>query len=311
MKKQDKPVTSYVVLTRNSEDTIRGCLQSIQAQVGLKEIIIVDGNSSDRTLQIARKFTDNIVVLHDGNIATARQRGVDLANGRFIAFVDSDVAIPLDWTMTLLRILMYTKTEGEIAGVSSRYNPSEVSAVSYHVCESENLHSGTKFVDNLYFQSSIFHAKILKKFKFNPRWKRSGEDVDMSFQLREAGYFLIHTDETSVFHRSPTSLLGMMSRYFRYGMNWPKVMLAHRRFMTEKHFLWFLYVPIYLLMTFNLFWQLAVFVVPYVMHFYRYWKARYEFSLEFMVINGIKFQIHAIGIFIGLLMHIFKIREDS
>jgi glycosyltransferase involved in cell wall biosynthesis len=55
------PALSVVIPTYNSERTLRECLESIKNQDYPKnkiEIIIADGGSTDRTMEIARKYTN-------------------------------------------------------------------------------------------------------------------------------------------------------------------------------------------------------------------------------------------------------------
>jgi glycosyltransferase involved in cell wall biosynthesis len=57
------PFISVVIPTYNSEKTLEMCLESIANQDYPKdkiEIIIADGGSIDRTLEIARRYTDKI-----------------------------------------------------------------------------------------------------------------------------------------------------------------------------------------------------------------------------------------------------------
>jgi glycosyltransferase involved in cell wall biosynthesis len=61
------------------------------------EIIVSDGHSTDKTVEIAKKYADKVVV-HDGltrqTIGQGRNRGAEVATGDFFVFLDSDVFIP-------------------------------------------------------------------------------------------------------------------------------------------------------------------------------------------------------------------------
>jgi teichuronic acid biosynthesis glycosyltransferase TuaG len=77
--------------------TVQAAVGSVQAQTrGDWELIIIDDASDDKTLQIAQALaaTDpRIVVLHqtqNGGAARARNRGISVARGRYIAFLDAD-----------------------------------------------------------------------------------------------------------------------------------------------------------------------------------------------------------------------------
>jgi glycosyltransferase involved in cell wall biosynthesis len=53
-----KIIISACILTKDEEETIEKCLQNIAPYVD--EIVIVDGFSEDRTVEVARRYTDKI-----------------------------------------------------------------------------------------------------------------------------------------------------------------------------------------------------------------------------------------------------------
>lgn len=90
----DKPLVSIIIATYNSEPFIAGCLESIVGQVEKNiEIVIVDGESNDRTLEIIRSFNLPNLRLSsekDKGIYDALNKGINIANGRFLYFLGSD-----------------------------------------------------------------------------------------------------------------------------------------------------------------------------------------------------------------------------
>lgn len=90
---------SIVIPALNEERYIERTLQSIAAQEfkGTYELIVSDGNSDDRTVEIARKYTSNIVIEPTRTIAAGRQTGTRIALGKIIAYTDADTTVPPDW----------------------------------------------------------------------------------------------------------------------------------------------------------------------------------------------------------------------
>lgn len=89
---------SIVIPTLHEERRIRETLQRLRETVpGDFEIIVSDGGSKDKTVDIARTLADKVVV-HTGvqkqTIAGGRNAGAAVANGEFIIFLDADVIIP-------------------------------------------------------------------------------------------------------------------------------------------------------------------------------------------------------------------------
>ncbi|MBT8068745.1 MAG: glycosyltransferase [Gammaproteobacteria bacterium] len=91
----DKPAVSVVIPVYNRADSITGAVNSVVNQTFRDcEIIIVDDGSTDNTRTVVESLIDDRVryVRHDMNKGAnaARNTGVKLARGRYIAFQDSD-----------------------------------------------------------------------------------------------------------------------------------------------------------------------------------------------------------------------------
>jgi glycosyltransferase involved in cell wall biosynthesis len=90
-----------VVLTKNSERMLEKCLDSVFKNVPLNRLIIVDGHSTDRTLEIVDKFHakhGNVIVIQDsGTRGSARLRGIRMVETGWFLFVDSDVTLCNCW----------------------------------------------------------------------------------------------------------------------------------------------------------------------------------------------------------------------
>jgi glycosyltransferase involved in cell wall biosynthesis len=89
----DAPLVSVVIPTCNSERTIEQCLKSVQNQTCKKiETIIVDRHSTDKTLQIAKKFKVQVYTQSTERSA-AKNFGCKRARGEFVFFIDSDMEL--------------------------------------------------------------------------------------------------------------------------------------------------------------------------------------------------------------------------
>lgn len=78
---------SAIILTKNEEDRIQACLESIK---WADEIIIVDNGSTDSTLQIAKKYTNNILNFKEEDFATLRNKAMEQTKGEWVLYVDAD-----------------------------------------------------------------------------------------------------------------------------------------------------------------------------------------------------------------------------
>ncbi len=90
-----------VLLTKNSEHLLCKCLTSIYRNVPIKNLIVIDGFSNDRTLEILKKFNrkyGNVLLFQmNGSRAKARTEGIRHVTTDWFMFIDSDVLLCRDW----------------------------------------------------------------------------------------------------------------------------------------------------------------------------------------------------------------------
>ncbi|MFX1480615.1 MAG: glycosyltransferase family 2 protein [Promethearchaeota archaeon] len=94
---QDNPQVSIVIPTYNHAHFLKNCLQSVISQTFMNwEAIVINNFSEDNTIEIVKSFDDPRIHLvnfrNSGIIAASRNEGIRLAQGEYIAFLDSD-----DW----------------------------------------------------------------------------------------------------------------------------------------------------------------------------------------------------------------------
>lgn len=99
---------SLITATYNSQDTIESCLDSVANQTyGNIEHLIIDGNSSDRTLEIVKGYSDRKYNIRlrsepDSGIYDALNKGIQWASGDIIGFVHSDDVLSSKETIELI-----------------------------------------------------------------------------------------------------------------------------------------------------------------------------------------------------------------
>jgi len=101
-----KPLISVVVPTYNEEKCIGRALHYLSHQTlprGAYEIIVVDGHSRDRTVEIAEKHADKVIQQVKEGVAGARNDGVEASEADIIATTDADCVVPPDWLERTLK----------------------------------------------------------------------------------------------------------------------------------------------------------------------------------------------------------------
>lgn len=90
---QQTPSLSVVINTKNSADTLKACLRSVKNLAD--EIIVMDMQSSDDTLRIARSFDATIKMHPDvGYVEPARNAAIAIAKCDWILVIDADEEVP-------------------------------------------------------------------------------------------------------------------------------------------------------------------------------------------------------------------------
>lgn len=82
-----RPRLSAVVITKDEEERVRACLESV---AWADEVVVVDAESTDKTAQIAREFTDHVYVRPWPGFAAQKNFGLEQATGDWTLSVDAD-----------------------------------------------------------------------------------------------------------------------------------------------------------------------------------------------------------------------------
>ena len=89
---------SVVIPTYNEEKCIENCLSSVMNGSALPlEIIVADGGSSDKTVEIAKRMGAIVINNPHKHAAGGRNEGIKIAKGNVIAFIDADCIADKYW----------------------------------------------------------------------------------------------------------------------------------------------------------------------------------------------------------------------
>lgn len=112
------PRLSVVINTKNAADTLARTLESVTFA---DELIVVDMDSSDETIAIAKKFTQKIFSFEDvGYVEPARNFALSKVSGDWVLIVDADEVVTSELAGTIHDIITQNFRHGELADVDTQ-----------------------------------------------------------------------------------------------------------------------------------------------------------------------------------------------
>lgn len=169
---------SFVVPTYNEEGFVGDCLSLIRSQDRCREVIVVDGGSSDGTLEEASEFADKIIEGVEGR-GKSRHRGAEESEGEFIAFVDADTMVSEDYCDEMVELF----SEDSIVAATSRFNITGFRSELIRLTCEKLLMRGNPLIPGFncfveresYFDSGGFDDVPAEDLQFSKKISREGE----------------------------------------------------------------------------------------------------------------------------------------
>ena len=94
---------SIVIPTFNEEANIGACISELKKQAPNAEIIIVDAESTDKTVEISERLGAKAIVEEKTTISAGRDTGLKKAKGDIICYVDADVVPAENWFKEMIK----------------------------------------------------------------------------------------------------------------------------------------------------------------------------------------------------------------
>ncbi|MGQ9478926.1 MAG: glycosyltransferase [Thermoproteota archaeon] len=201
---------SIVVPTFNEEKYVDRLLKSLSNQTIPREdyeIIIVDGGSTDRTMEICREYADKIIMQETPTVGGARNDGVKHAEAEIVFTTDADCVVASD---ILERILRDFEKHSKVVMVYGVVTPLEKSLKYTFLIELNNAFVKILYRFRLYLSigsNTAFRKKYFRMTKGFPS-VGAGDDYGFSFRMRRVGEVMLD-DKLRVYFS--------MRRYEKYG----------------------------------------------------------------------------------------------
>ena len=123
----EEELISVILPIYNVEKYLEKCLKSVINQTYKNlEIILVDDGSKDNSPQICDEYAvkdKRIVVIHksNGGLSDARNAGIEIAKGKYIALIDSDDYVEKDYVQFLYQLIKENNAEMSICSHTVLY----------------------------------------------------------------------------------------------------------------------------------------------------------------------------------------------
>ena len=201
--KTSSPLVSIIIRAKNEERWIDHCLSTIATQtIKDYEIVLVDNNSDDNSVKIAKKYTNKIINIPEFLPGKAINEGIRASSGKYIAII-SGHCIPKNnmWLERLIEPLKNDKTS-LLAGVYGRQEPlSSSSALDKRdLTVVFGLDERTQRKDSFFHNAnSALKRDMWEKIPFDETTTNI-EDRLWGADVIKNGYHIFYTPHASVYH---------------------------------------------------------------------------------------------------------------
>jgi glycosyltransferase involved in cell wall biosynthesis len=196
---ENMPLITVVTVVRNGEAMLEETILSVINQTYQNiEYIIVDGASTDGTLDIVRKYEDRIdywISEPDEGIYDAMNKGIRLAIGEFIGFLNSGDSYVLNSCETVSEVIIKNKNAGIVYGNTDLLIPLWGKQYHYNIKPSPTIDERIKTAQVFCHQSSFERIDLFETYGFFENVIATGEWIHFVTLFNNKIHFL-YIDKT-------------------------------------------------------------------------------------------------------------------
>ncbi len=222
------PKVSIIVASRNNEETIGDCLKALFEQEypqDAVEVIVVDGCSTDATVQIAQKYPAKVFSL-PLNAPAAYNYAMKIANNNILVFVDSDAKVEKEWLQKLIPHVEDPKVAG-VSGAIEIWNAENpwARSIGYEI---KNRYSRIgKYTSRIATMNLLMKKSVIEEAGGWDENLPSQYDTDLGARVTRLGYKFAYEPSAKCFHFNRETVRAYWRQQLQYGKNTLKLYIKH------------------------------------------------------------------------------------
>jgi glycosyltransferase involved in cell wall biosynthesis len=204
---------SVVICSKNEEKRIKDCIESVLIEKP-DEVILVDGESVDATVEIARSFGVKVIQSKNSNLVLDRQIGIDACKNELIAMIDSDHRLNPGDLDGLEKDLI--EFDLDIVQAALKIEP-----IGF-LCKGEKQYidlilnkAGEKKMIGV--APCLYRKKVFDVVRFDDNITSTIDDTDFIYRLSLQGIYKIGTGNTSISSLHESGFISYFNKFKWYG----------------------------------------------------------------------------------------------
>ncbi len=221
-----QPSVTIIVPVRNGEETIQPLLESLEKlDYDKVEVIVVDGNSTDKTREIVKNYPVKLVIENKKGLNVARNIGIKQSNGEIVAFTDADCIVPSNWITKIVENFKDPKvscvggsTKALNSDFVSQYADNSIVRLMPFFKKREELDKVKPFFRHPAGCNMAYRRKVAEEIGyFDENIQYGFDEVEFADRICKAGYKMVLDPKVLVWHKHRSTLGKFLKQNFQYG----------------------------------------------------------------------------------------------
>lgn len=226
------PLISVLLVNYNGLRHLSDCLSSLNNQTFTDiEIVLVDNNSSDGSVEWIRKHFPNVLIIESKinlGFGGGNNLGIPYCRGKYIYFLNNDTFVESNAIESLVIAIKHNEDVKIFASLLLKYNrPDLVDSAGDTIYSCGKTFSFANYPASMFLNqkkitsacggAALYSRDLLEEIGyFDEDFFLNYEDLDLSFRAQHAGYEILLIPQSKVRHKGSASLGGKKSRLSLY-----------------------------------------------------------------------------------------------